>query len=229
MKPINKVPTLSELAYQSIKEQILSGQLRPGDKVNVDQYSVNSGISTTPIREALSKLAQEGLVKHEPRVGWKVSKISKQEFRKLQELKALLEITLADRALAFIKPEDVAGLERLNDEMNEQFLAMKDKPDLEKLLQANDKFHMAIFNFYPNDIMIETLQQTWNNLKYPRLVWISSEEFQSGFYHEHREIVEAIRKRDKQALHSSVLKHLHLGIDDMDACLEGQDPQLLFD
>lgn len=229
IKPIVKVPTLSELAYQSIKEQILSGQIRPGEKVNVDQYSAGSGISTTPIREALSKLQQEGLVKHEPRIGWHVSKISKEEFRKLQELKALLEITLADRALPFIKPKDIPRIEQLNDEMQELMFAMKDKPNLEKLLEANDKFHRAIFDFYPNDIMIDTLQQTWNNLKYARLLWISSAEFQGSFYEEHKEIIDAIKKNDRKELHNAVSKHLHLGLDYMEACLEGQDPNLLFD
>lgn len=229
IKPIVKVPTLSELAYQSIKEQILSGRTKPGEKINVDQYSASSGISTTPIREALSKLQQEGLVKHEPRIGWSVSRISKEEFRKLQELKALLELTLAERAFAFIKPQDVQEIELLNDEMQELMLAMKGKPNLEKLLEANDKFHRAIFDFYPNDIMIDTLQQTWNNLKYARLLWVSSEEFQNSFYEEHKEIVDAIKKRDKKALLEAVSKHLHLGLGYMEACLEGQEPNLLFD
>ena len=93
MPNIIKVPTLGELAYESIKAQILSCRILPGEKINIDQYSAELGVSTTPVREALSKLQKEGLVQYVPRMGWKISKISKQEFRKLQEVKSLLEIT----------------------------------------------------------------------------------------------------------------------------------------
>ena len=75
MQPIIKVPTLSELAYESIKAQILSCKIRPGERINIDQYSESLGVSTTPVREALSKLQQEGLVQYIPRTGWKLSLI----------------------------------------------------------------------------------------------------------------------------------------------------------
>lgn len=221
MQPLIKVPTLSELAYESIKEQILLCRIRPGEKINIDQYSETLGVSTTPVREALSKLQQEGLVQYVPRTGWKISRISKQEFRKLQELKSLLEITLAERALPFIKPRDIPQMTLLNNQMRELFKSYTDgKPDLEKILSANDRFHMYIFKFYDNDIMIEILQQTWNNLRYARLIWISSEEFHNNFYEEHNEIIDAIRKNDGKALRAAVEKHLRCGLSYMEACLE---------
>ncbi len=221
MQPIVKVPTLSELAYESIKAQILSCKIRPGERINIDQYSENLGVSTTPVREALSKLQQEGLVQYIPRTGWKISRISKQEFRKLQEVKSLLEITLAERALPFIKPNDIPQMILLNNEMSELFKPCAGgKPDLERLLEANDRFHMYIFKFYDNDIMIEILQQTWNNLRYARLIWISSEEFLNNFYEEHNEIIAAIKDRNGAALRDAVEKHLRCGLGYMEACLE---------
>lgn len=221
MHPLIKVPTLSELAYQSIKAQILACRIRPGEKINIDHYSVSLGVSTTPVREALAKLQQEGLVQYIPRAGWCIPRISKQEFHKLQEVKALLEITLADRALPFIKPQDIPQMILLNNQMKELFPnADSTQPDLEKLLEANDRFHMYIFNFYNNDIMIEILQQTWNNLRYARLLWISSEEFLTQFYDEHVAIIDAIKNNDRLALHSAIEKHLHCGLEYMEACLE---------
>ncbi|MEG1824768.1 MAG: GntR family transcriptional regulator [Cloacibacillus sp.] len=221
MQPLIKVPTLSELAYESIKEQILSCRIRPGEKINIDHYSESLGVSTTPVREALSKLQQEGLVHYIPRTGWKISRISKQEFRKLQELKSLLEITLAERAMPFIKPKDIPQMIVLNNQMKELFKPGSDgKPDLEKLLEANDRFHMYIFNFYDNDLMIEILQQTWNNLRYARLIWISSEEFLNNFYDEHNEIIKSIKDKDGVALRNAVEKHLCCGLGYMEACLE---------
>ncbi|WP_158095927.1 GntR family transcriptional regulator [Cloacibacillus sp. An23] len=216
-----KVPTLSELAYQSIKEQILACRIRPGEKINIDQYSASLGVSATPVREALSKLQQEGLVQYVPRTGWKIARISKNEFHKLQEIKALLEVTLADRALPFIKDEDIPQMEALNDRMKDLFASESGaKPDLEKLLEANDRFHMYIFKFYYNDLMIELLQQTWNTLRYARLLWISSEEFFTKFYEEHNAIIDAIRQRDREALRRAVETHLQCGLEDMEACLE---------
>lgn len=79
---------------------------------------------------------------------------------------------------------------------------------------------MYIFKFYDNDIMIEILQQTWNNLRYARLIWISSEEFLNNFYEEHNEIIAAIRDNDSAALRRAVEKHLRCGLGYMEACLE---------
>lgn len=221
MKPLIKVPTLSTLAYESIKQQILSCKIRPGEKINIDQYAEQLGVSTTPVREALSKLQQEGLVQYIPRTGWKISRISKQEFRKLQDVKSLLEITLADRALPFIKPDDIPQMVLLNNQMKELLnLDAGSKPDLEKLLEANDRFHMYIFSFYYNDIMIEILQQTWNNLRYARLIWISSNEFLNNFYEEHNEIIAAIKENDRCALRRAIEKHLCCGLGYMEDCLE---------
>ncbi|MDO5563374.1 MAG: GntR family transcriptional regulator, partial [Synergistaceae bacterium] len=110
MDAIIKVPTLSELAYQSIKDQILACKIRPGEKINIDKYAVTLGISATPIREALSKLQQEGLVQYVPRTGWKISKISQHEFQDLREVKALMEITISLRALPYIKSKDIPKL-----------------------------------------------------------------------------------------------------------------------
>lgn len=221
MDAIIKVPTLSELAYKSIKEQILSCKICPGEKINIDQYSANLGISTTPIREALSKLQKDGLVQYVPRTGWRISRISKSEFQKLQEIKALLEITLAVRALPHIKAADIPQMVLLNNQMRDVLVrANGTKPDLEKLLEANDLFHMYIFNFNPNDIMIEMLQQSWDNLRYARLNWISSQEFLMNFYEEHNEIIEAIRRQDEEMLRCAVEKHLQCGINHMEGCLE---------
>ena len=109
----------------------------------------------------------------------------------------------------------------LNNQMKDLFPNVDNtQPDLEKLLEANDRFHMYIFNFYSNDIMIEILQQTWNNLRYARLLWISSEEFLTQFYDEHVAIIDAIKNKDRLALHSAVEKHLHCGLEYMEACLE---------
>lgn len=221
MDVIVKVPTLGELAYKSIKERILACKIRPGEKLNIEKYASALGVSTTPIREALAKLQQEGLVQYVPRTGWKVSRISKQEFRKLQEVKALLEVTLAVRALPFIKKKDIPQMTLLNNQMRDIVTeARGGEPDLEKLLEANDRFHMYIFNFYTNDIMKEMLQQSWNNLKYARLIWISSEDFLEHFYEEHEAIIEAIRNQDVDALKEAVEKHLQCGIGYMEECLE---------
>ncbi len=221
MQPLIKVPTLSALAYENIKQQILSGKIRPGEKINIDQYSEQLGVSATPVREALSKLQHEGLVQYIPRTGWKISRISKQEFKKLQDIKSLLETTLADRALPFIKQSDIPQMIYLNNQMKDILNSCGETgPDLEKLLEANDRSHMFIFNFYYNDIMIEILQQTWNNLRHARLIWISSDEFLNNFYDEHNEIIAAIRDGDRKTLRLAIEKHLQCGLGYMEDCLE---------
>lgn len=211
MKSI-KVPTLSELAYQSIKDQILSCRIRPGEKINVDRYSEELGVSATPVREALAKLQQEGLIQYVPRTGWKMAKISSVKYRKYKEIQDLLEVSLSCRSLPYIKEEDLAKLERLNDKMKDIVDASPDgMPNAERILNANDDFHMQIFNLYPNNIMVDILQQIWNNLLFVRLTLVTSEEFLATYYDEHIEIIEALKKGDPAVVKEKMMGHLQSG------------------
>ena len=91
INPIKKPPVLKDWAYQWIKDRIIRSQYPPGSLLKIEALSRELGISRTPIREAMLRLEQEGLVVTRRRVGSYVAEFSTQEFVELLEIRALLE------------------------------------------------------------------------------------------------------------------------------------------
>ena len=84
-------PNLSEIAYNEIKEMILSGEMAQGERIFLDEMSAKLNISITPIREALNKLAQEDLIKITPRTSHQVISLDAKDSNDIQDLRLLLE------------------------------------------------------------------------------------------------------------------------------------------
>ena len=206
------LPTLSEASYESIKEQILCGTIRPGKKINLDQCASMLGVSATPIREALTKLQQEGLTQYIPRVGWRVVKLSRGELMKYYEIQTLLEMTLAERAFPYIEEKHVNLIKMHNDQMLSLLQENKTGPVGKELLEANDQFHKALYISYPNNIMFETLLQIWNRVQYQRRVMFDSKQRPQGFYEEHLTIIRALTEKNKEAFLDAIQTHFNGGL-----------------
>jgi DNA-binding GntR family transcriptional regulator len=92
MLKLAKAPNLTELAYQSVKQQLLNGTFRQGSKLTEEYLSNQLGISKSPVREALMRLESEGLICIEARRGAYVRKFSAKEVMDLYDIRALLEV-----------------------------------------------------------------------------------------------------------------------------------------
>lgn len=214
------LPTLSEASYESIKEQILCGAIRPGEKINLDAWASILGVSSTPIREALTKLQQEGLTQYIPRAGWRVVKLSREAFMKYHEIQVLLETTLAERAFPYVKEEHIHMMRDYNDQM----LSLLQNNKIEKLvgalLEVNDRFHKMLYSAYSNNIMFDTLLQVWNMMQYQRRVMLGSKRYAKSFYEEHLDIICALTEKNKDAFLEAIQKHFEGGLRAMEESLE---------
>lgn len=103
-------PNLSTRAYEVIKRKIVNGEITPGTKLQEDRLAEELGISRTPIREALSRLAQEGLVEIIPRRGTYVVEFSLFDIVHLLEIREALEGMAARLAATNIARETLAEM-----------------------------------------------------------------------------------------------------------------------
>lgn len=90
-KEVKQIQTKSELAYSFLRKAIIKMDLKPGEKITIGEIARMLSISDIPVREALNKLASEGLVENEPHVGFKVSTISNKQTAERLAIKAELE------------------------------------------------------------------------------------------------------------------------------------------
>src|SRR6478672_13616622 len=109
--------TLWQRVYDHLRAEILSGRLGPGAELAEVALAEQLGVSRGPIREAIGRLASEGLVTVRPRRGAVVSSLSKEEFLELYQVREALELMAVRLAVPRLGKEDFEELQRLNDTM----------------------------------------------------------------------------------------------------------------
>ena len=109
--------TLWQRVYDHLRAEILAGRLEPGAELAEVALAEQLGVSRGPIREAIGRLASEGLVTVRPRRGAVVSSLSKEEFLELYQVREALELMAVKLAVPKLQREDIAALEELIDEM----------------------------------------------------------------------------------------------------------------
>lgn len=195
---------LRELVFESIREAIISGQLRSGERLMEIQLAEEMGVSRTPVREAIRKLELEGLVAMIPRKGAYVAGLSLKDIIDVFEIRGALEGLAAELAAERITSEELEELERYLVKIADDI----DKGDLERVVATDTDFHSILYQASRN----QRLSQIINNLReqiqrfrttslsYPGRMKIALEE--------HRKIVEAISARDGEL--ASKLAHEHI-------------------
>lgn len=208
-----KLP-LAEKALLVIRNLILKGELRPGNRINLDEMSRLLNFSKTPIREAMKALIGENLVVYSAHVGYSVREVTLQEYLQLFEMQEVLETHLIRQVAIMNHLVDFKLLETLNDDLIE----MIQKGSKEYLGEQNDKFHRALYRDYANQFIVETIYDIWNNVRIQRNWMYQSDFFAKNAARDHEEIIEALRCGDADKV--AIVMHRHY--------LSGRESVLLF-
>lgn len=203
------IPTTSDFIHQTIQSMLMSGELKPGEKINIDELSRTFNISKTPIREVLKKLEQEGLLNYYPRVGWEVKKLSKEKYFDAVELQELLEGYICLNISEYISNIDFEKLEKVNSEIAKVI----SNKEYENILELNEKFHLLIYDAYPNMQLLDNLQSVWNGIRMHRNIMVSTPDFVNNIIEEHSSIISALKNRDINVLVVSIKQHFKSGRD----------------
>ncbi len=155
--------TLSDKAYLSLKENILSLDLKPGEVLLEDSLSDMLGISRTPIREALKKLSYEGLVSYLNGRGTYVTELNTEYFLNIYDIRLSLEKLSIRLACKNQTAEDITQLRKLIQKQNE--IINKDVLDDRYYLEIDTKIHMTIARISRNDVLIKYLNQIYESYK----------------------------------------------------------------
>jgi DNA-binding GntR family transcriptional regulator len=135
-RPVRNL-TLREQVLEHLREEILSSRLEPGAELNEVALSGSLGVSRGPIREALGRLAAEGLVTLTPRRGAIVTKLTKQEFMDAYQVREALESLATRIAVPRLTDEDRAELHRMSAEMRR----LAELNDSDAFFEINRRFH----------------------------------------------------------------------------------------
>lgn len=190
---------------------ILKGNLRPGAHVNIDEMSRLLDCSKTPIREALKALVSEELVQYEPNIGYSVKEIDLREYMQTYELQELLETYILRKIAEKKYLVDFDLLKSLNDEL----AGMIENEEWGLLGEQNDRFHLAFYKNYPNQLLVEMVQDIWNKVRIQRNLIFQSRLFIATAIADHREMMEAVWNEDPDAAEQVSRKHFSRGIESL--------------
>src|SRR5712691_12375230 len=129
--------TLWQRVYDHLREEILAGRLQPGAELAEVALSEQLGVSRGPIRDAIGRLAAEGLVTVRPRRGAVVRLLSKDEFLELYQVREALEIMAVRLAVPRLGADDFAALQGLIDTMGKH----AERGEVAEFFEANVAFH----------------------------------------------------------------------------------------
>jgi DNA-binding GntR family transcriptional regulator len=147
--------TLWQRVHEHLRQEILDNRLPPGSELNEVALSRSLGVSRGPVREALGRLASEGLVTIRPRRGAVVTALSTQEFLAAYQVREALETLAIRLAVPRVGPDDLARLQALVDEM----VVLADSSDVEAFFCANAAFHATFVEVSGNAMLQDAMSR----------------------------------------------------------------------
>ena len=201
---------LNKKVSDHIREAILHGNFEPGDWIRQKRVADELGVSQMPVREALKRLAAEGLVEHVPYRGVRVVTFMADDIADLYAQRAYLEGRAAKAAALLISPEELISLHKVQHQM-EQNLAPE---DIQLYRDLNRDFHQKIYRCSQHNYLIRTLDQIW--LTFPSMLFTNFLQTSSrplprkevDDIREHRAIIAALENQNGEAAEKAVFEHI---------------------
>jgi DNA-binding GntR family transcriptional regulator len=192
----------ADFVYESLRDAISDGRIATGERVREEEIARNLGVSRTPVREALQRLQQRGLLVLGAGRGLVVAQLSQHQVMQLYAMREILEGSAARFAAQHATDTDIAILYRLQRELANA------APDAMLLVMLNRRFHQAIYEAAHNQYLLETL-----NLLHDSLALLHNTTFRMPNRRlesdeEHRRIVTAIERRDPDRAEKTARDHI---------------------
>jgi len=196
-------------AYEQLENAILTGELKPRERLVENDLASRLGVSRTPVREALRRLEERGLVRILPHRGAVVSDISTGEVENIYSVRIHLESLASQIACERIGPDGIKRVE----EMEAAYEAVAARREIRSLMRANDRFHDAIYVATENPCLFELIQQLRRQVHAVRFyAWAQPERIVRSLT-EHRQMLGVLRQRDGDRLAKLTQEHLRVAQD----------------
>lgn len=201
-KPIERHQTLREKILETIRDAILKGSLKPGERVSEPELAERFGISRTPIREAFRQLESEGYLEVIPRKGAVVASLSERDIEEFYAIKIILEGFAARMAADNLTAKDIERLETINERLQQ----IAKEGDVKNFFRVHNEFHEVFIKAAGNEKLYEMVSQLVMRFKRLRLASLSQPGRMEISVEEHRNMIQAFRNHDGERA-DSIVRH----------------------
>jgi DNA-binding GntR family transcriptional regulator len=210
-------PNISGELAAALRNMIVEGRLPEGSRINEVHLSAQLGVSRTPLREALARLAQEGALSNVPRIGWFVRPLTLDELEQIYPIRALLD----PEALRIAGVPDAAHIHRL-ERLNRRLLEAE-SPD--RRIELDDEWHLALIAGCPNRVLIDLIKQFIGRTRRYEIALMRDRRNVAAAIDTHSEIMAALRKGDLGAACEALRRNLTTGFEPIAAWLRERERQ----
>ena len=195
---------LRDVVFNTLRQEILTGKLKPGERLMEIHLANKLGVSRTPIREAIRKLELEGLVIMIPRRGAEVAQITLKSLKDVMEVRRALDVLAIELACERMGQEALDSLYRAC----ENFKAAVRTGDTRMLAEADVAFHDRIVLSTGNTRLIQLVSNLSEQMYRYRFEYIKDESGHENLVNEHRMIYESIMSGDKSGAAMAAKLHI---------------------
>lgn len=211
--------SLGSQIFNKIREDILSGTYKRGDELKEATLGKKLGVSRTPVREALRQLELEGLVEIVPNRGARVTGISEKDISDIYLMRSRLEGLAARLAAEYMKEEDIAEMEEVI--LLSEFHLKKAKND--QMVRLDGRFHEIMYHAAGSRMLEHVLTDFHHYVKLARANSVKTQNRAEESVLEHKAILEAIKKRDRDLAEKLANDHIQHVIDNLEMKKEDAD------
>jgi DNA-binding GntR family transcriptional regulator len=198
MQSILSRNNLSDTAADALRTMIVDGRLPAGERINEVHLSQKLGVSRTPLREALARLAQEGALNNIPRLGFFVRPLTLEEFEQIYDIRPILD----PEALRLAGIPDAKRIEQL-EKLNRKLAAAR---DAETAIALDDEWHLELLAECPNRVLVEFIQNIILRTRRYEIALMREAPNVRRASEDHAHILTALRRNDLPGA-CAALKH----------------------
>ena len=195
---------LRDVVFNTLRQAILTGELKPGERLMEIHLANRLGVSRTPIREAIRKLELEGLVTMIPRRGAEVAQITEKNMSDVLEVRRAVDALCVELACDRITQEELNSLKQAC----EDFEIAVNTRDVKRIAQADVELHDIIVRATGNDRLIQLVNNLSEQMYRYRFEYIKDPSQHERLVEEHRIIYQAIVDKDKETASRAAKIHI---------------------
>lgn len=200
------VSSLTDEIVDIIRDRILKGEYKIGEKIKENQIATEFKVSRTPIREAFKQLESEGLIDYIPNRGCFAKGFTRDDIEDIYAVRKALEIMAVEWAVNRISDAQIKALQEQS-ELMEFYTARKDS---DKVLELNSAYHDIIYDAAGSRFMAQILRSYKEYIEQTRKVILYEQAYLEEILQEHKVILEAIIARDAECAKAAMADHLEM-------------------
>ena len=201
---MNAYLPLRDVVFNTLREAILKGDLKPGERLMELQLAAKLGVSRTPIREAIRMLEQEGLAVTTPRKGAEVAKMTLKDMEDVLEIRASLDELASQVATVRITEEQLVRLK----ERKQDFEISLKSGNVKLIAEADVKFHDVIYEATNNPKLVSMLNNLREQIYRYRIEYLKDTEKYPTLIKEHEEIYQSLLAHNEEEALKATIVHV---------------------